>query len=135
VAACELTVSRQGKQIDGVRIRFRMARAPADARHPQLVSYPEWVAMNVWRVKLAFVSGGEPAVDLVFDLERETVFAATADAQTYEGAWRPSASDQRGGLLAEVLSRAGSVRYGTSVWFVGSTGLAAPPDEVTWLER
>ena len=108
VSSCELTVSRRGNHVDCVRIRFRMARAHLDARHPRIANFSEWVALNVWRVKLAFVSGGN-TVDMVFDLEREKDFSASADEQTYEYEWRPSASDQRNGLLASVLSHDGSI--------------------------
>jgi hypothetical protein len=118
-----------------VKIALTLARGP-EAKHAY-TSYGEWVAMNVWRVKVGAIvpgatdePGGTSAVAplVLFDAVREDVFAATTPT-TFQAVWSPTSADQRGGLLATVLTPAGHVRYGTSVWFVGATGFACCADE------
>ena len=132
VSAVDIEVTSSGTSVDSVRIRFTVARRAEDARHPALAAFAEWVAMNIWRIKLGFVPSGSDQPELLLDVEREPNFVPDATGRVHEMIWRPAAADQRGGLLGRILSEEGAIRFGTSVWFVGSTGLAAPPDETTF---
>ena len=118
--------------VQEVRISFTLARGPADERVDAL-DYREWVATNVWRVKLGGVIPETSTVEILLDRERETDFQASAGSQTWNFTWFPTSAEQRNGALARMLSESGAARFGTSLWFVGATGLAAPPDGIDWL--
>ena len=113
-----------------VEIAFELARDPG-APHPY-ATFAEWAAMNVWRVKLgALVAGGAgaaPAPAILLDLERASAFRTDAPTR-FSTTWTPTAADQRGGALAGLLSEDGAAEHGTSLWFVGATGLACCADE------
>jgi hypothetical protein len=122
----------RGQNVVRVRITLRFARSSLSLRSAALPTYESWLAMNVWRVKIACWNPLTQNTLTLADLEHMTVFAAGADETVREGEWTPAAADQRGGILASVLNEAGCMLDATSLWCVGSTGLAAPPDEVLW---
>jgi hypothetical protein len=71
----------------------------------------------------------EPVI--LFDRERVPAFTTAGDT-SFTGVWTPTPADQRGGWLAKVLSPSGRVLNGTSVWFVGATGLASCADDTVF---
>ena len=124
-----VTPGRRGS-VTVVEIEFELARDP-NAPHPY-ASFTEWAAVNVWRVRLgamvAPAPGAAAAAVQLLDLERAVAFRA--DTQTrFSATWTPTQADQRGGVLADLLSESGAALHGTSLWFVGSTGLACCADE------
>lgn len=132
VPSAVIEVLSDGRTVQQATISFTMGRKPDDRLHNSLESYREWVASNVWRVKLGGVLPDSDTVVLLLDLEREIVFQPSNDNTTWTYIWLPSVAQQRNGALAAMLSEAGAAQYGTSLWFVGATGLAAPPDGVGW---
>lgn len=127
-----IEVVRDQQRVQQSSISFTVGRGPDDARHNGIGSFREWVAANVWRVKIGAVIPGTTRVEILFDMERETAFQSSDDDTSWTFTWLPSEFDQRNGALAAMLNDAGAVYYGTSLWFVGATGLAAPPDQVRW---
>jgi hypothetical protein len=119
-----------GTDVAAVEIVFDLARDPG-APHPY-ASFAEWAAVNGWRVKLGAMIAPKPgaalAPVLLLDLERAVAFRADS-ATRFSVTWKPGPADQRDGQLAGLLSEAGAVRHGTSLWFVGATGLACCADE------
>jgi hypothetical protein len=116
--------------VASVEIAFELARDPG-APHPY-ATFAEWAAMNVWRVKLGALvaagAGAAPSPAILLDLERVSAFRTDAPTR-FSATWTPTAADQRGGALAGLLSEDGAVQHGTSLWFVGATGLACCADE------
>jgi hypothetical protein len=124
-----VTPGRRGT-VAAVEIMFELARDP-NAPHPY-ASFAEWAAVNVWRDRLGAMLAPAPGAALaavrLLDLERAVAFRA--DTQTrFSTTWTPTQADQGGGELAELLSESGAVLHGTSLWFVGATGLFSCADE------
>jgi hypothetical protein len=132
--------SRSGRDVSAATISFELARGPG-ASNAYDDDFDRWVAMNVWRVKIGAIvprkrdgtsgAGVTHDVLLLFDRERATAFTADSPT-TFSCTWIPSAADQRDGLLADLLTPRGRVHSGTSVWFVGATGLACCADETVF---
>jgi hypothetical protein len=133
------TVLARNGDVVSVEIAFEMARDDTAANaYGGTSGYDAWLSMNVWRVKLGAIipptpsSGlGAPQPVILLDRVRQGDFTARTTT-TFVTRWAPTAADQRGGRLAEILSPTGRIRYGTSVWFVGATGLACCADELTF---
>ena len=117
--------------VEDVAIEFRMARPKGGAHHPAYCNYREWVAGNVRQIKIGALHplSGEPV--LLAELDRETT-CASSDDETWNGTWDIVPNQTLRTDLPEFLSPLGAVLHGTSVWFVGASGLAAPPDLTTW---
>ena len=117
--------------VAAVVVTLEMARGPAASN--AYSTFDEWLAMNVWRVKLGAIlppaNGGGPQVVILFDRERVTDFTAMSPTR-FTITWIPTAAEQLAGRLGEILSPRGRIRYGTSVWFVGATGMACCADEI-----
>jgi hypothetical protein len=92
---------------------------------------------NIWRVKLgAWIDDAngslEPAI--LLDAVCGEMFRADPNTPTrLTATWTPSSKDRRGGSLARPLSPRGRMESGTSVWFVGATGLASCADDTTFV--
>jgi hypothetical protein len=120
-----------------VVVELELARGPDAARDYK--TFDEWLGMNIWRVKLgAWIHGAdgqtmEPVI--LLDLVRGEAFTPSAATGTRMTAtWTPTHIEQREGLLARLLTPHGRVTYGTSVWFVGATGLACCADEACFIQ-
>jgi hypothetical protein len=95
-------------------------------------TYDEWLGMNIFRVKLGAWIADVPTI--LLDAVRGEMFSADPQAPTrFAATWAPTAADQREGLLARLLTTSGQINSGTSVWFVGATGLACCADETTFV--
>ena len=60
-----------------------------------------------------------------------TTFRSSGHDSTarFSATWTPAAAEQRDGALAGLLGEEGPVQHGTSLWFVGATGLPCCSDE------
>lgn len=118
------TITPNG-QVGTVTISFELARDP-DAPHAY-DSFATWVAMNIWRIKLGAIIAGRGVI--LLDVEREQIFTPNANGTTFTTVWTPPANHPHLAMLARLLTPEGRVRFGTSVWFVGATGMACCADE------
>lgn len=139
-ATVTITAGRAGS-VAAVDVTFTVARDPrapnAFDANPA-AGFPTWLAMNVWKVKLGALLPEDGtalllrewvgAEDFVVDLAADPLGTTLT---TVRASWRPTVDEQRDGLLARILSPAGRIAFGTSVWFVGATGLACCADETT----
>jgi hypothetical protein len=131
VKSATVTVTpRRRAAVDSVTIAFEVARGPGEQR--DYATYDEWLGMNIFRVKLGAWIADVPTI--LLDAVRGEMFSADPQAPTrFAATWAPMAADQRDGLLARLLTTSGQINSGTSVWFVGATGLACCADETTFV--
>jgi hypothetical protein len=138
VSKASVTVIRASTgEVVTVKIAFEFARDPsADGWHVYTGKPTEWVTMNVWRVALGALvplggenSGGKRDVVILLSKTIEAFEASDTPAK-FSASWSPPPEQQR--LIDQVVSESGRVHYGTSVWFVGATGLACCPDETVF---
>lgn len=128
VATATVRVVRQPDgSVARVSLEFELARNAIAERAPEYRSFEEWVAVNVWRVKLGALVGADFVT--LFDERRADAFAATGETKL-AGEWTPSPSDPHFAELASLLSDRGRIRHGTSMWFVGATGLVSCADDL-----
>jgi hypothetical protein len=130
-----VTPLQHGK-VATVTIELDLARGPSAAR--DYATFEEWLGMNIWRVKLgAWIPGGPQGAlvpVILLDLLRGAAFTYTETAPTrLTATWTPTADEQRDGLLAQLLTPRGRAMHGTSVWFIGATGLASSADETRFV--
>lgn len=117
----ELDASRRVRH---VAISLSLARRTDDARAYD--RYDEWIASNIWRVRLAAIVGTRTVH--LFDLTIAGNFLPSGSI--LEGKWEVPASLDTPVPLEELLSEAGQTSHFVSLWAVGPSGLAAIPDQL-----
>ena len=139
VKRVELSVTRDDLgTIRHLDVWFDMAIGPGADVHPSFddgdsaaARFRRWVASNVWRVCIGALHPQTLETVALFDFVREIDFHST-DNVRWTGGIDIKISHPWFGILDALLSEEGAETWGTSVWFVGATGLAAPPDETVW---
>ena len=115
-----------------VSIILKFARTQSSMIAPSLDDYENWLAMNVWRVKIACWDPYTHEVLKILDVEHMNSFEQKDTVNVRKFTWFPNTVDQRSGLLSTVLTQEGAILNGTSIWCIGATGLAACPDRIIW---
>ncbi len=85
--------------------------------------FQEWLGLNIDQVKVGALDG-LVAVELAA-FQREGLMVQGTDQRTLSFSWQPDPSHPRAADLVDLLSDRGQKLQGTSVWFVGLTGMAA----------
>ena len=112
------------RRISKVSVTLSLARRPDEASAYD--RFDEWVASNLWRVRLAAITG-ERTIRL-FDLAVFEDFRRSGNL--LEATWEVPAVLDLPMPLEALLSPAGQISYFVSLWGVGPSGLAAIPDEL-----
>ncbi len=107
-----------------VAISLGLARGPDDASAYD--RYDEWVASNVWRVRLAAIVGRETIG--LFDLTVADDFRRSGSV--LQGTWDVPPDLNMPVPLEDLLTQAGQASHFLSLWGVGPSGLAAIPDQL-----
>ncbi len=118
----------RSKHID---VTFDMAIGAGAQVHASFGDFRQWVAANVWRVRIGALHPETNETVAVVDLVRELDFGSV-DNVRWSGGADVKESHPLFRFLDTLLSEEGAETWGTSVWFVGATGLAAPPDDTVW---
>ncbi|HEU5175205.1 MAG TPA: hypothetical protein VFT96_10665 [Gemmatimonadaceae bacterium] len=138
VRRVEVTLRRsRGGEAFAIDVDVELARAP-EAANPYidrddsdpLAGYARWVAMNIWQVKIAALDPATGDVLWIASLDRAEHFKTGSVPTTLVARGAPLRNSILSNDRLEVLlSPTGQRNFGTSVWFVGATGLAACADE------
>lgn len=111
-------------RVGRVAISLGLARGPDDASAYD--RYDEWIASNVWRVRLAAIVGAQTV--RLFDLKVADGFQRSGSV--LEATWDVPAALNMPVPLEELLGEAGQASHFVSLWGVGPSGLAAIPDQL-----
>jgi hypothetical protein len=132
VREATVTTVENGGEVE-VTVRFTFARDMWAAAHASFQSYRDWSSVNVSRVRLGALfhtNGNRRDIPVLHEWQHD--WTVNNQGLAITGVWRREPGDPPAAELLALLSENGAAEYGTSLWFVGATGLLAPADNVEW---
>jgi hypothetical protein len=123
-----------------VRVTCVSARALSDVQALDFgdlqseAAFDKWFALNVDQVRIG-IPESSTGDNVLFSAPRDGVIARDAGTNRFSFEWTPQPTDPHFAELAFLLSENGQVLRGTSLWFIGISGLANIPGHAVFETR